>query len=130
MLILQQRRNIALSINIQAAQSHMKPTDTSKLTTGHFIALQREKTQLHPPEHQRKLPYPGNLDKPLIQPHPQGGTSTIKRTPQTARIQKGHRKHSNINKMKRQRNTQQVKEHDKCPPNQTKEEEIASLPER
>ena len=32
--------------------------------------------------------------------------------------------------MKRQRNTQQVKEHDKCPPNQTKEEEIGSQPEK
>ena len=32
--------------------------------------------------------------------------------------------------MKRQRNTQQVKEHDKFPPNQTKEEEIGSLPEK
>ena len=31
--------------------------------------------------------------------------------------------------MKRQRNTQQVKEHDKCPPNQTKEEETGNLPE-
>ena len=31
--------------------------------------------------------------------------------------------------MKRQRNTQQVKEHDKCPPNQTKEE-LGSLPEK
>ena len=31
--------------------------------------------------------------------------------------------------MKRQRNTQKVKEHDKCPPNQTKEE-IGSLPEK
>ena len=31
--------------------------------------------------------------------------------------------------MKRQRNIQQVKEHDKCPPNQTKEEEIGRLPE-
>ena len=31
--------------------------------------------------------------------------------------------------MKRQRNTQQVKEHDKFPPNQTKEE-IGSLPEK
>ena len=30
--------------------------------------------------------------------------------------------------MKRQRNIQHVKEHDKCPPNQTKEEEIGSLP--
>ena len=32
--------------------------------------------------------------------------------------------------MKRQRNIQQVKEHDKCPPNQTKEEEIGSLPKK
>ena len=32
--------------------------------------------------------------------------------------------------MKRQRNIQQVKEHDKCPPNQTNEEEIGSLPEK
>ena len=30
--------------------------------------------------------------------------------------------------MKRQRNAQQVKEQDKCPPNQTKEEEIGNLP--
>ena len=34
---------------------------------------------------------------------------------------------THINKMKRQRNTQQVKEQDKCPPNQTKEEEIGNL---
>ena len=47
-----------------------------------------------------------------------------------ARIQKGHAKHSNINKMRRQRNTQQVKQQDKCPPNQTKEEEIGSLPDK
>ena len=32
--------------------------------------------------------------------------------------------------MKRQRNIQQVKEHDKSPPNQTKEEEIRSPPEK
>ena len=32
--------------------------------------------------------------------------------------------------MKRQRNIQQVKEHDKCPTNQTKEEDIGSLPEK
>ena len=53
-----------------------------------------------------------------------------KKESQTTRIQKGHPKHSNLNKMKRQRNTQQVKEHDKCPLNQTKEEEIGSLPEK
>ena len=32
--------------------------------------------------------------------------------------------------MKRQRNTQQVKEQDKCPPNQTKEEVIGNLPDK
>ena len=53
-----------------------------------------------------------------------------KEEPPTARIQKGHPKHSNINKMKRQKNTKQVKEQDKCPPNQTKEEEIGNLPDK
>ena len=32
--------------------------------------------------------------------------------------------------MKRQRNTQQVKEQDKCPPKQAKEEEIGNLPDK
>ena len=32
--------------------------------------------------------------------------------------------------MERQRNIHQVKEQDECPPNQTKEEEIGSLPEK
>ena len=32
--------------------------------------------------------------------------------------------------MKRQRNTQQVKEQESCPPNQTKEEEVGNLPEK
>ena len=50
--------------------------------------------------------------------------------PQTVRIWKGHPKHSNISKKKRQRNTKQVREQDKCPPNQTKEEEIGNLPDK
>ena len=32
--------------------------------------------------------------------------------------------------MKRERNTQQVKEQDKCPTNQTKEKEIGNLPDK
>ena len=32
--------------------------------------------------------------------------------------------------MKKQRNTQQVKEQDRCPPNQTKEEEIGNVPDK
>ena len=119
-----------MSTNIQAYQSYSKTIDISQLVTRHFIALQREEIQLHPPEHGHKLPESRNLDKPQIQPHPQRGNSIIKRTPQTARIQKGHPKLSNINKMKRQRNTQQVKEQDKSPPNQTTEEEIGNLPDK
>ena len=50
-LILQPHKNITLSTKIQAAKSHTKPIDTSRLVTGHFIALQREEIQLHPLEH-------------------------------------------------------------------------------
>ena len=32
--------------------------------------------------------------------------------------------------MKRQKNTQQVEEQDKCTPNQTKEEELGNLPDK
>ena len=52
-----------------------------------------------------------------------------KEEPQTSSIQKSHPKHSNLNKMKRQRNIQQIKEHDKYP-DKTKEEEIGNLPEK
>ena len=63
--------NPSLSFNKQAAQCHTKPIVISILTTGHFIALQREEIQLHLSEHRHKLPYPGNLDKLPVQPHPQ-----------------------------------------------------------
>ena len=56
MLILQQHSNIAMGVNTQVAQSHTKPLDPTKLTTEHFIALQREEIQLHQPEQQLKLP--------------------------------------------------------------------------
>ena len=89
MLILQQSRNTALSIKRQAAQSHAKPIDTPKLTTGHFIALQREETQLHPPEHRHKLPQPENPDKPLVQSHPQEEDFKIKRNHEHSAYRKG-----------------------------------------
>ena len=53
-----------------------------------------------------------------------------KKEPRTSSLHKGWLKHNNLNKMKRQRNIHQVKEHDKCPPNQTKVEEIGNLPEK
>ena len=44
---------------------------------------------------------------------------------QTCRLQKGDPKHSKLSKMRAQRNTQQMKEQGKKPPDQTNEEEIA-----
>jgi len=91
--------------------------DLSLLPLAFSLILTVASNLLHP-EHRRKLPYPGTLDKPLVQPHPQGGTSTIKRN---------HK----LPAYRRPPQTQQSKkEHDKCPPNQTKEEEIGSLPEK
>ena len=43
---------------------------------------------------------------------------------------KGDPKHSKLSKMRRQRNTQQMKEQGKNPPDQTNEEETGSLPEK
>ena len=61
---------------------------------------------------------------------PTGKNLHNKEEPQTSSIQKGHPKHSNLNKMKRQRNVKHVKERDKSPLNQTKEEEIGSETEK
>ena len=46
MQILQQCRSMALSVNIQAAQSHTKHIDPSQ---------KREEIQFHAPEHRRKV---------------------------------------------------------------------------
>ena len=78
-LILQQNRNTTVNIKRSAVKSHAKPINTTKLTTGHFIAFQREEIQLHPPEHRYKLLQTENLDRPLLQPHPQRTDSTVKR---------------------------------------------------
>ena len=48
----------------------------------------------------------------------------------TCSLWKRHPKHSKLSKMRRQRNTQQMKEQGKNPPDQTNEDEIGSLPEK
>ena len=44
--------------------------------------------------------------------------------------EKGDQKHSKVNKTKRQRNMQQMKEHGKNPQDQINEEKISSIPEK
>ena len=68
-----------LHINRQSAQIHIEPIDTPKHTTGHSTTLQKDKIQLHPPEHRHKSRQPGNLHKTLVPTYPWGIDSTIKR---------------------------------------------------
>ena len=130
MQILQQRRDIALSINIQAAQSHTKPIGPSQNSLLVTSLHSRGKNPVPP----TRTPTQASLTrKPRQAKHPAPPTGRNlhnKKEPQTTRIQKGHPKHSNLNKTKRQRNTQQVKEHEKCPQSQTKEEERGNLSEK
>ena len=67
MLICQQNSNTTLNIKRQASRTHAKPIDTPKLTMGHFIELQGEEIQFHPPEQRHKLSQWENLDKPVVQ---------------------------------------------------------------
>ena len=75
-------------------------------------------------------PQPGNLHYALVQPHSWRADITIKRNYDLPACRKDTPKHSKLNKMKRQRNMQQVKEQGKNPPDQTSEEKIRSLPEK
>ena len=58
-----------------------------------------------------------------------GGRHQKKRELRICSLRKGDRKHSKLSKMRGQRNTQQMTEQGKNPPDQTNEEEIGSLPE-
>ena len=61
---------------------------------------------------------------------PTGGRHQKQQKLRTCRLWKGDSKHSKLSKMRRQRNTQQMKEQGKNPPDLTNEEEIGSLPEK
>ena len=58
-----------------------------------------------------------------------GGRHQKQRELRTCSLRKGDPKHSKLSKMRRQRNTQQMKEQGKNPPDQTNEQ-IGSLPEK
>ena len=113
-LILQRNRNTTLNINRQAAQSHAKPIDTPKPTTGHWTALQREEIQLHPPGHRHKFPETKKLSQTAGPTPPTGADSTIKRNYD---LQPAERRPQTLQtkQNERQRNIQQLREHDKKP---------------
>ena len=59
-----------------------------------------------------------------------GGIHHKQQELQTCSLRKGDPKHSKLSKMRRQRNTEQMKEKGKNPTDLTNEEEIGSLPEK
>ena len=61
---------------------------------------------------------------------PTGGIHQKQWELRTGSLWKGDPKHSKLNKMRRQRNTQHMKEQGKNRPDQTNEEELGSLPEK
>ena len=116
MQILQQCRNIVLSFNMQGTQSHTKTIDISKLTIGHVIAFQRE-IQLHAPEHHTNTSFPKQENLTSHSSNPPTGRNyhTHKKGTINSQNTEGPPQTQNSNQRKVQRNTQQVKEQDKCP---------------
>ena len=99
----------------------------------HYCSLHWTSKRRDPAPHTRTQIQVPLARKPWQATNPTPSTGSKlhnKEKPWTSSLQKGHPKHSNLNKMKRQRNIWQVKKHDKCPPNQTKEEKIGSIPEK
>ena len=124
MQILQEHRNTALASIYRLPKVTPNPlTSHNSLLDTSFHSIEKKSSSTHQ-NTDTSFPNQETLTSKLYNP------TYSEETPQTARIQKGHPKLRNINKMKRQRNTQQVKEQDKCPPNQTKEEEIGNPPDK
>ena len=104
-----------------------------------------KKTRLEKSDIHRKKLACINLPKALVQLHPQGADSTIKRNCNLAAAaaaaaaanlpasRKGsiiYPKHSKLNKIKRQRNIKQMEEDGENSQDQTIEEEIGNPPEK
>ena len=103
-LILQQHRNITLNTKIQAAKSHTKPTSKhhrhlkTHYWTPHCTPERRD------PAPPTRTPMQASLTRKRWQaarPTPPTGRNLhYKEEPKTFSIQKGHPKHSNLNKWK------------------------------
>ena len=79
---------------------------------------------------QALVPFTRKPTQPTEPTIPTGGRHQKQQELRTCSLQKGDPKHSKLSKMRRQRNTQKMKEHGKNSPDQTNEEEIGSLPEK
>ena len=83
-----------------------------ELTTGNFMALQRKEIQFHPTETDTSSHIQETLTSHRSNPTHREKTPQLRETMTFQPAERAY-KHSNLNKMKRQRNIQQVKENDK-----------------
>ena len=129
MLILQQNRNTTLNSKTQAAQS-LRQTHGHPKTHYWTLYCTTERRNPAPPTRTQTQAPPIKTPWQATSPTPPTGSRLHnKEEPWIYSLQTWHPKHSNWNKVKRQRHIQQVKEYDKYPPDQTKEE-IGSLSEK
>ena len=106
----------------------MKPVDSPNNITVHGTALQREKIQLHLPEHRHKFANKEKFTRQWSKPIHWGGRNHNKEELRPSSLKNRDSKHSKLNDRKRQRNMQQMKEHSKNPQDKIKDKEIGSLP--
>ena len=121
--------NTTPPISREAAWNHNKVTDTPKHTTRCGPAHHKDKIQPHPPDTGTSPLHWEAYTIHRTNPS-KGGRHQKQWELRTCSLQKGDPKHSKFSKMRRQRNTQHVKEQGKNPPDQTNEEEIGSLREK
>ena len=124
-----QDRNTTSPTSREADWNYNSFTDTPKHTTRHSPAHQKDKIQPHPPEHRHQTPPPGSLQNTLNQSYRLGAETNNNRNYEPAACERDPT-HIKLSKMRRQRNTQQMKEQGKNPPDQRNEEEIGSLPRK
>ena len=82
------------------------------------------------PRTQALVPCTRKATQPTEPTLPTGGRHQKQWELRTCSLRKGDPKHSKLSKMKRQRNTEQMKDQGKNPPDQKNEEEIGSLPDK
>ena len=125
----QQDRNTTPPISREVASNHNKVKNTQKNITECGSAHQRQDPGSSP-RTQAPVPSTRKPTQPTEPNLPTGGRHQKQWELWSCSLWKGDPKHSKLSKMKRQRNTQQMKEQGKNPPDQTNEEGIGSLPEK
>ena len=114
----------------QRLPKNHKVTDTPKTPHQTWICPPERQDPASSTKTQALVPSTRKPTQPTEPTLATGGRHQKQRKLRTCSLKKGDPKHSKLSKMRRQRNTQQMKEQGKNPPDLTNEEEVGSLPEK